>query len=201
MSEKVCDHHETVRRNRARRWAAALLTFVFVVALVVLIVWAILQPKKPRFTLQDATIFNLNISAANVISATVQVTVSSRNPNARIGVYYDRLSAYATYRSQQISYSTAIPNVYRARTSTCGPPAGAGLHGPLAARRAADGAVNLLVKMNGRVRWKVGSFISGRYHLHVACAAYIPVGNSKNTGIVVGNSVKYQLSQRCSVNV
>lgn len=64
-----------------------------------------------------------------------------------------------------------------------------------------NGAINLLIKINGRVRWKVGSFISGRYHLHVACAAYIPIGNSKNTGIVIGNAVKYQLSQSCTVNV
>ncbi|KAG6412138.1 hypothetical protein SASPL_124807 [Salvia splendens] len=209
MSEKVCDHHDTARRNRVRRCAAALLTFVFIVLLVVLLVWAILRPKKPRFTLQDATIFNLNISAANVISATVQVTVLSRNPNARIGVYYDRLSAYATYRSQQISYSTAIPAVYQGHKDVnVWSPFLYGVDVPVApyngaalAQDRADGAVSLLVKMNGRVRWKVGSFISGRYHLHVVCAAYIPVGNSKNSGIVVGNSVKYQLSQRCSVNV
>ncbi|XP_047966291.1 NDR1/HIN1-like protein 1 [Salvia hispanica] len=209
MSEKVCDHHDTARRKMARRCGAALLTFIFVFLLIVLLVWAILQPKKPRFTLQDATIFNLNISAPNVISTTVQVTVNSRNPNSRIGVYYDRLDVYATYRSQQISYYTVIPPVYQGHKDVnVWSPFLYGNNVPVApyngialAQDQSNGAINLLIKINGRVRWKVGSFISGRYHLHVACAAYIPIGNSKNTGIVIGNAVKYQLSQSCTVNV
>ncbi|KAG6403878.1 hypothetical protein SASPL_136112 [Salvia splendens] len=209
MSEKVCDHHDTARRKMARRCGAALLSFVFVFLLIILLVWAILQPKKPRFTLQDATIFNLNISAPNVISTTVQVTVNSRNPNSRIGVYYDRLDVYATYRSQQISYYTVIPPVYQGHKDVnVWSPFLYGNNVPVApyngialAQDQSNGAINLLIKINGRVRWKVGSFISGRYHLHVACAAYIPIGNSKNTGIVIGYAVKYQLSQTCTVNV
>ncbi|KAK6126507.1 hypothetical protein DH2020_039741 [Rehmannia glutinosa] len=165
--------------------------------------------QKPRFTLQDATIFNLNVSAPNVISTTVQVTVNSRNPNSNIGIYYDRLDVYATYRNQQITYYTVIPPVYQGHkdvnvwspfiygnTVPVAPYNGLAL-----TQDQSDGAIAITVKINGRVRWKVGSFISGRYHLHVTCPAYIPLGNSKNTGIVIGNAVKYQLSQSCSVNV
>ncbi|KAK6152257.1 hypothetical protein DH2020_014892 [Rehmannia glutinosa] len=156
----------------------------------------------------DATIFNLNVSAPNVISTTVQVTVNSRNPNSNIGIYYDRLDVYATYRNQQITYYTVIPPVYQGHkdvnvwspfiygnTVPVAPYNGLAL-----TQDQSDGAIAITVKINGRVRWKVGSFISGRYHLHVTCPAYIPLGNSKNTGIVIGNAVKYQLSQSCSVN-
>ncbi|EPS60173.1 hypothetical protein M569_14632, partial [Genlisea aurea] len=66
---------------------------------------------------------------------------------------------------------------------------------------AANGAVELAVNINGAVRWRVGEFVSGPYHLHVICPAYIPIGNKDHTGIVVGNAVKYLLSQPCSVNV
>ncbi|GJX44795.1 RNA-directed DNA polymerase, eukaryota, reverse transcriptase zinc-binding domain protein [Tanacetum coccineum] len=68
-----------------------------------------------------------------------------------------------------------------------------------------NGAISIFIKMNGRVRWRVGRFISGRYHIHVTCPAYIPFGNNKMSsvipGIQVGTGMKYQLSQRCSVNV
>lgn len=57
-----------------------------------------------------------------------------------------------------------------------------------------------MIKIDGRVRWKVGSFVTGRYRLHVRCPAYIPFGN-RNSGVVVGNAVKYQLATRCSVSV
>ncbi|CAH2049774.1 unnamed protein product [Thlaspi arvense] len=58
----------------------------------------------------------------------------------------------------------------------------------------------LNIKVDGRVRWKVGSFISGRYHLYVNCPAYISFGNT-NSGISVGPAVKYQLAQICHVDV
>ncbi|KAL0344844.1 UNVERIFIED_CONTAM: NDR1/HIN1-like protein 1 [Sesamum radiatum] len=209
MSEKVCDHHESDRRKIARRCCAGLLIFSFIFLVIILLVWSILQPRKPRFTLQDATIFNLNVSAPNVISATVQVTVNSRNPNSKIGIYYDRMNVYATYHNQQITYYTVIPPVYQGHKDVnVWSPFIYGNNVPVApyngvalGQDQSNGAISLTIKINGRVRWKVGSFISGRYHLHITCPAYIPLGNSKNTGIVIGSAVKYQLSQSCSVNV
>lgn len=59
------------------------------------------------------------------------------------------------------------------------------------------GTILLNVRIDGRVRWKVGSFISGKYHLYVNCPAYVGgkfIGNS----VVVG---KYQLVQNCHVDV
>ncbi|KAL0338712.1 UNVERIFIED_CONTAM: NDR1/HIN1-like protein 1 [Sesamum angustifolium] len=209
MAEKVCSHHKSKKKKILRRCCAGLLIFNFIILFLILIIWAALQPKKPRFTLQDATIFTLNVSAPNVISTTVQVTINSRNPNNRIGVYYDKLDAYATYHNQQITYYTVIPPVYQGHKDVnVWSPFLYGNNVPVApynglalSQDQSNGAIRLTVKLDGRVKWKVGSFISGRYHLHISCPAYIPLGNSKNTGIIVGNAVKYQLSQSCSVSV
>ncbi|KAL9150227.1 hypothetical protein ABFS82_12G156200 [Erythranthe guttata] len=210
MSEKDCNHsNKDHRRKLLRRCCGGLLIFNFIVLIIILLVWSILQPRKPRFTLQDATIFNLNVSAPNVISTTIQVTVNSHNPNSKIGIYYDRMNVYAIYHSQQITYYTAIPPVYQGtKEDNVWSPFIYGDNVPVAPYNGqalgedqSDGAINMLIKINGRVKWKCGSFISGRYHLHITCPAYIPLGNSKNTGIVVGNAVKYKLSQSCSVSV
>lgn len=65
----------------------------------------------------------------------------------------------------------------------------------------AGGPLLLEIKIDGRVRWKVGTFTSGRYHIHVNCPAYISYGSQSN-GIVVGsNAVKYQMVQKCSVSL
>lgn len=65
----------------------------------------------------------------------------------------------------------------------------------------AAGSVFLIIKIDGRVRWKVGTFVSGRYHLYVRCPAYITFG-SKSNGVFVGdNAVKFQFVTRCSVTV
>ena len=61
--------------------------------------------------------------------------------------------------------------------------------------------VPLIFMIDGRVRWKVGTFITAKYHLYVKCDVLIDFGN-KQSGIVVGeNAVKYQLVQSCSVSV
>lgn len=62
------------------------------------------------------------------------------------------------------------------------------------------GTVLVNVKAAGRVRWKVGTFVSGGYRLNVNCPAYITFGNS-NGGYAVGPAVKYQLVEGCTVDV
>ncbi|MGI4370235.1 hypothetical protein ACR2V4_26955, partial [Klebsiella pneumoniae] len=62
------------------------------------------------------------------------------------------------------------------------------------------GYLRLTIKMDGRVRFKVNTYLSRRYHLYVKCPAFISLGGP-TTGILVGNGVKFQLSQRCSVTV
>jgi len=210
MSEKQCIHHRGKWRNRIRRGCACLLIFNFILLVIILLVWAVLQPKKPRFVVQDASVFafNVSVSSPNFLSSNIQVTVISRNPNDKIGVYYDKLDIYAVYRNQQITYYTAIPPVYQGHKDVnVWSPFIYGTNVPIApyngdalAQDQSNGAIWLMIKIDGRVRWKVGGFVSGRYRLHVTCPAYIPFGN-RNSGIVVGNAVKYQLATKCSVNV
>ncbi|CAA2971147.1 NDR1 HIN1 1 [Olea europaea subsp. europaea] len=210
MAEKSFSQ-KSKRRKLIRRCISWLLIFGFILLVIILLVYAILQPKKPRFVLQDATIFNLNVSAAtpNIISATIQVSIYSRNPNDKIGIYYDKMDVYATYHNQQITSFTAIPPVYQGHKDVnLWSPFVHGDNVPVApfnglalSQDQTNGGIQMVIKIDSRVKWKVGSLVTGRYHLHVSCPAYIPLGNNKNTGIWIGNTVKYQLSQSCSVSV
>ncbi|KAK3446981.1 hypothetical protein EUGRSUZ_A02596 [Eucalyptus grandis] len=185
-----CGKHESKWRRRGKRIFVGLLIFNFILLLTFLLAWAIIQPHKPRFVLQDVTIY-------------------SRNPNDKLGIYYDRLDTYATYHSQQITYRSQIQPSYQGHKEVdVWSPLVYGTDVPVApynslalAQDQSSGAVSLLIKMDGRVRWKLGTFITGRYHLYVKCPAFITFG-SKMNGITVGeNAVKYQLVQRCSVDV
>ena len=206
---KDCGNHGKTRRTQARRCCACLLVFNFILLLTILLVWAILQPTKPKFILQDATVYAFNVSSPNLLTSSFQVTLLSRNPNDKIGVYYDRLVVYAVYRNQQITLRTQIPSTYQGHKDiNVWSPFIYGNSVPVSPNNAesllqdqSSGTVMLLIKADGRVRWKVGTFISGRYHLYVRCPAYITFG-TKSTGIEVGNNaVKYQLVQQCSVSI
>ncbi|MBA0551333.1 hypothetical protein Golob_022222, partial [Gossypium lobatum] len=208
MSVKECPNHGKCRRKIFRRIIAGILIFILIVLITILLIWAILRPSKPRFILQDTTVYAFNASTPNLLTSNFQVTLSSRNPNDRIGIYYDRLDVYATYQNQQITLRTAIPPTYQGHKEVnVWSPFVNGNSVPIAPEYSASlgsdqsaGSVFLMIKIDGRVRWKVGTFISGRYHLYVRCPAFITFG-SKSNGVLVGeNAIKYQLVTRCSVS-
>ncbi|XP_027083004.1 NDR1/HIN1-like protein 1 [Coffea eugenioides] len=208
MSAKDCGHYEHEKQKLFRRLFVALLAFIILILFIILLVWLILRPTKPHFLLQDATVYAFNVSAPNLLTSDFQITLSSRNPNDRIGIYYDRLDAYASYRGQQITLPTLLPSTYQGHKDiTVWSPFLYGNSVPIApyytdalTQDQFAGTVLINIKVNGRVRWKVGTFISGRYRLYVNCPAYINLGN-RNSGIMVGPAIKYQLVQSCHVDV
>ncbi|KAK8476863.1 hypothetical protein V6N13_059648 [Hibiscus sabdariffa] len=209
MSAKDCSHHKKSRGKLLRKIIAGILIFLLVVLITILIIWAILRPNKPRFILQDTTVYGFNATVPNFLTSSFQVTVSSRNPNDRIGIYYDRLDIYTTYRNQQITPRTAIPPTYQGHkeVNVWSPfingnmvPISPDFSADLGSEQAA-GSVFLTINLDGRVRWKVGAFVSGTYHLYVRCPAYITFGSKSNGVIVANNAVKLQFVTRCSVTV
>lgn len=208
MSAKDCGHHEHEQRKLFRRLFTAFLAFIILILFIILLVWLILRPTKPRFILQDATVYAFNVSAPNFLTSDFQITLSSRNPNDHIGIYYDRVDVYASYRGQQITLPTLLPSTYQGHKDiTVWSPFLYGNSVPIApyytdalAQDQFAGTVLIHIRVNGRVRWKVGTFVSGRYHLYVNCPAYINLGN-RNSGIMVGSVIKYQLVQSCHVDV
>lgn len=218
MTSKDCGHDDDDRRDRLRRLAGSIVAAIILILLVILLIWLILRPTKPRFILQDATVYAFNVSQPNLLTTTFQVTIYSRNPNDRIGVYYDRMDVFAVYRNQQITLPTRLPLNYQGHKDvSVWSPFLYGNSVPIAPFLAASlqqdqntGLVLIHIKIDGRVRWKVGTWISGRYHLWVNCPAYITVGknnmnnnnNVNNGGVDFGDTgVKFQLASSCEVDV
>lgn len=203
MTSKYCGNHDDdERKTLYRRISATAAAVVFATLFAVLLVWLILRPTKPQFVLQDATVYAFNLSGSNFLTATLQVTLSSRNPNGRIGVYYDKLDVYAAYHSQQITAATRLPASYQGHKDiTVWSPFVYGTAVPVAPWLSQDeltGTVLIHVKVDGRVRWKVGTFITGSYHLYVNCPVYINLGSRING---IGTAIKYQLIMDCNVDV
>ncbi|XP_073158252.1 NDR1/HIN1-like protein 1 [Henckelia pumila] len=209
MTAKDCGHHDDDRKALQRRlWAAIVCSIIFIL-LLILLVWLILRPTKPHFILQDATVYAFNLTTpAATLTTVLQVTLSARNPNERIGIFYDRVDVYASYHGEQVTLATLLPATYQGHKDiTVWSPF---LHGesvPVAPYLAVSldqdqftGTVLINIRVKGSIRWKVGTFISGKYHLNVNCPAYINFGK-KNNGISLGSPVKYQLIMDCNVDV
>ncbi|KAF5775285.1 putative Late embryogenesis abundant protein [Helianthus annuus] len=206
-----CGHHHDYYKRRKFYYhvMAAIIALIILILFVILLIYLILRPTKPTFTLQDITLYAFNISTTTTtLTSNLQITISSRNPNSRIGIYYDKLDVYATYRNQQITLPTMIPPTYQGHKDVnVWSPYLYGNEVPVApylamslAEDETAGTVLVNVRAIGRVRWKVGTFVSATYRLNVNCPAYITFGN-KNNGFVVGPAVKYQVVEGCNVDV
>ncbi|EFH48383.1 hypothetical protein ARALYDRAFT_910523 [Arabidopsis lyrata subsp. lyrata] len=184
ITTKDCGAHHSHSSSCNRRCVIwPIIIILFLIFLVIFLVWAILHPSKPRFILRDATVVNFNVFGNPPhLTSSFKITLSSRNPNDKIGIYYDRLDVYASYGNQQITSPTAMPTTYQGHKEVkdWSPFVGGNsIHlAPYNALNLEQGTIMLMLHLNGRVRWKFGTFITGKYHLYVRCRAFINIGNS-----------------------
>ncbi|OMO83182.1 Late embryogenesis abundant protein, LEA-14 [Corchorus olitorius] len=203
---KDCGEHDD--KKAAKRVLGAVLGLLIVIAIVVFIVWAVLRPSKPRFILQDVTIYGFNVTAPNFLTSNMQVTLASRNPNDKIGIYYQKLDIFATYRNQQITLPTLLPRTYQGHQDvTIWSPFLYGNAVPVAPFLEAGlsqdmnaGLMLLDFHVFGQLKWKVGTWMSGRYQINANCPAYISFSDRIKVA-QVGPAMKYQLVQRCAVEI
>ncbi|KAK8514736.1 hypothetical protein V6N13_103110 [Hibiscus sabdariffa] len=209
MSVKECGDHREARRKFFRRVIASILVFILIVLITIFLIWAILRPSKPSFTLLDTTVYAFNASAPSLLTSNFQITIRSRNPNDLIGIYYDRLDVYAEYRDEEITLRCRLPPTYQGYNDVnIWSPFIYGTMVPVAPEYSlaldaeqAAGSVFLMIKIGGRLRFRVGAFITGRYHIHISCPAYITF-RGQSDGVLVGeNAVKLQFVQRCHVSL
>lgn len=194
-----CGKHR--KRKLHMRLCAGFLTFIILVLFVILVIWLVLRPRKPRFFLQEATAYQFNATSPSTLTSNLQVTVSSRNPNDRIGIYYDRLDVYASYHNQQITLPTVIQPTYQGHEDIIvWSPFLYGDSVPvspyLTVSLSQDQNIGYLmvnIKIDGRLRWKVGTWISGHYHIYVNCPAYMSYSP--------GPTIRLQQPSFCSVDV
>jgi len=201
---KDCGNHRRPFPARPfQRCIGSLCVLVIIALLVILIVFLVLHPHKPRFYVQDATVRELNLTNG-LLTTMVQFSIVSHNPNDRIGVYYDSLSAYATYVGQQITPPCTLTPFYQGDDDyNVLSPVLSGNNVVLAPFVAdhmnyekQNHLLSLTLKMYGRIRWKVGTWTSGHYHLNVNCFAIMGMVNSGN-----GGQVPLQPGTKCDVEV
>ncbi|WOL13151.1 hypothetical protein Cni_G21920 [Canna indica] len=175
MSQEGKDH----RAYSGRRLLIGLLLFLILAGVTALILYLVYRPFKPHFSVSAAAIYDVaNASSpASAISTSMQFTLVIRNPNDRAAVYYDRLSAYVSYRNQPITPPAPMPPMFQERDSTLtvSPVLGGGfvpVSGDVAAGLATDeafGVLGLRLVLLGRLRYKSGPFRSAWYGMYVRC--------------------------------
>ncbi|KAH7543734.1 hypothetical protein ACOSP7_031559 [Xanthoceras sorbifolium] len=190
-SPKHCGEKQKLTIDKPYKKLFCALSACFTTVLsAILLIWLILHPSKPQFSLREADIYQLNLSTSHLLNSSIQLTLLSKNPNQKVGIYYDELQVYAAYKGQQITVDSYLPPFYQDHQDTnllTASLVGTGL--PVAAsfgyevgRDQAAGKLVLNLKMNGKLRWKVGTWVSGKYRFNVNCVAVMDFGPTLPTG-------------------
>lgn len=185
-SPKHCAKHGLNVPKNYKKLFYSLSTFLLFILSLIILIWLILRPTKPQFYLKQADIYQLNLSGPHLLNSSIQITLVSKNPNKRVGVFYDQLQAYASYKGQQITLHASLPPFYQGHEDSNFMTASllgdsvpvAPSFGYEVGRDQLSGKLVLGLKLNGRLRWKVGTWVSGRYHFNVDCVAIMPLGQN-----------------------
>ncbi|KAG8363227.1 hypothetical protein BUALT_Bualt19G0000200 [Buddleja alternifolia] len=161
----------------------------------------------PKFRVVSGAVYELNITSDDppFIYTTMQFTLVTRNPNKRVSILYDQLSAFVSYKNQAITPKVILPPLFHKTKSTVAlSPVLGGSTVPVAAEvvnglvmeEANYGVVGLRLVLTGKLRYKAALIRSGHYGIYVRCDMF--VGLKKG---FVGQLPPLLGSQACRVDV
>ncbi|XP_072965011.1 NDR1/HIN1-like protein 3 [Typha angustifolia] len=83
--------------------------FVIVIGIIVLVGWLLLRPNEFKVHVTSATLTQFNLSSANNLQYDLALDMDIRNPNKRIGIYYDYIETQAFYDGNRFGFGTLSP--------------------------------------------------------------------------------------------
>ncbi|OIV96918.1 hypothetical protein TanjilG_00500 [Lupinus angustifolius] len=198
-SPKHCAEKQALRIERNYKKLFFPFSAIFTtLILLILLIYLILLPSKPQFSLTQVDIYQLNLSGPK-LNSSIQLTLLSKNPNKKVGIYYDEFQVYATYKGQQITGYTSMPPFYQSNEESNlltaslvgnGVPVAPSI-GYEVGRDQSSGRLVLNLKVNGKLRWKVGTWVSGHYRFNVNCVSFMAFGSSMTSSPISSNQVAH----------
>ncbi|KAE9463201.1 hypothetical protein C3L33_04924, partial [Rhododendron williamsianum] len=199
-----CNHkyptdYRYAAKHPGRALCCCLAIFLLLAGITLLTLYLVYRPHKPYFTVASVIVLNLTTTTTTTsapppsVSAAMQFTIITTNPNHRVSILYDRLSAYVSYHNQMITQPVALPPLFHEKHTrvemapvlggavgggcgVCGGGGGGGGVMPVAPEVAYGlgmdeeyGVVGLSLVLLGKIRWKAAGITTGRYGIYVKC--------------------------------
>nr|WIW57590.1 late embryogenesis abundant protein LEA20 [Pinus tabuliformis] len=169
-------HSAGTKGKRVKLLVAAVGGIIVLLGLVALITWLALRPQKPKYYLEYGSVAQLQISKVGLVNSKVLFNITTRNPNKRVAIYYDKIDAFLLYDGQEIAWAS-IPPFFQGHKNTTS------LHASLSGYFVAlepdtsrdlklehsSGKVDMGLRLYARIRFKRGSWKSRHYTLRVKC--------------------------------
>ncbi|KAI3965782.1 hypothetical protein MKX01_010739 [Papaver californicum] len=173
-----------------------ILSALVALGILALIVWFILRPINPlEIHVQDASLTQFNVTDNNILYYNRSVDLNLRNPNKKIGVYYDQIEARAFYDSRRFD-SVMLTPFYQGHKNTTV------LHPVFKGQRllpSVQGEYNR-DKIDEKFKFKVHIYLKMRFKAglvktpklkspRVKCAFEVPLGSNPAFGFTPKNCI------------
>ncbi|XP_028795638.1 NDR1/HIN1-like protein 3 [Neltuma alba] len=184
-----------------------LVAIIVIVGLAVLIFWLIVQPRSFKFYASEAQLTQFDY-ANNTLRYNLVLNFTARNPNKKLGIYYDDVEGTALYQDERFSNTDVITfrNSFRQDKKRTDPMSGVFSGQQLlpldelqVSRYNEDklaGAYDIDVKLKFEIRFRLGDFITGSYRPKVKCGLKIPLSGN---GTAAATGFRFQPT-KCRVD-
>ncbi|XP_059668659.1 NDR1/HIN1-like protein 3 [Cornus florida] len=161
-----------------------LCTIVLIIGVTIFIVWLIFRPNEVKFHVTDATLTQFNHSTtANTLYYNLSLNMTVRNPNKRIGIYYDRIEARAYFEDQRFG-TEELSRFYQGHKKTNN--LNTAFQGQTMVvlgdselskynSQTSSGIYNIDVKLYLRIRLKFGVFKTPKFKPKIKCDLKVPL--------------------------
>lgn len=163
-----------------------IVSLVIIVGIIVLVLWLVLRPARIKVHVDQARLTRFNLTDNNLLHYNLSLDISVRNPNRRVGIYYDRLEARAFFNGQRF-HSAFLPTFYQGhKNTTMLYPSFNGEQMLVLSsgdvnefnKQRDDGLFKVEVKIYSRIRFKVWRIKTNKYKPDADCDLKIPLAGN-----------------------
>lgn len=100
-------------------WTISLLLLqILIIGILAAIIYFVFQPKIPKYSVDAMRITQFNLGNDNTLSATFNVNITARNPNKKIGIYYEGGSHLSVWYTGTKLCEGSLPKFYQGHRNT-----------------------------------------------------------------------------------
>lgn len=166
-----------------------IVTVVVIVGIAALVFWLIVRPNKVKFHVTEATLTQFNYTN-NKLYYDLALNFTIRNPNKRLGIYFDTVEARALYEDARFDTENITPfymghkTTHEASTEFKGENLIALTSDQTSEynKETTSGVYNIDVKLYLRIRFKLGVFKTGKFKPKINCDLKVPLNNGTSSG-------------------
>ncbi|KAL6844322.1 hypothetical protein ACP4OV_025995 [Aristida adscensionis] len=164
---------------------SVLVSLLVALGLLALLLYLVFRPHMIAATADSAALAAFSLSPTSALAYNLTVDLTLRNPNSRVGLYYDDVYALALFDDQRFGFAQLDPFFQPKQAATQLRPEFHGqqpLQGDVAAadfrRQLADGRFAVDVKLNAKLRVKVWAFKVPGPKAKITCPLSVPAPGS-----------------------